>query len=266
MADHLRLVAVATLNNQGAQYMRYGNFCLAARHLLQALEGTRVGIISTTIEGLDLKTFLSSLPTPQVQICSLPFQEGPSVLRSVDDGLTTIEIYGNPVDIIIAETQTDELSQDDPRFASTIMTTVVVLFNLALLSHLAGIGSSLSKNRAFLLRKSRVRYEEALQLLCLFTEEDCSISLPLAGVSGATFDLIGMAALNNLAQIYHEDSPGNNREYIACLYHLIQGAASVDTGRYGNQDLANMMELMKTIFASNAVLASISCSPVAPAA
>jgi hypothetical protein len=265
MVDHLRLIAVAALNNQGAQYMSSGNFYLAARHLRQALEGTKVEIIST-IEGLDLKTISSSLPAPQVQICSLPFQGAPGALRSVDDGLTTIEIYGNPVDIIIAETQADELSQDDSWFASTIMTMVVVIFNLALLSHLAGIGSSLAKNRAFLLGKSRVRYEEALKLLCLFTEEDCSRSLTLAGVSGATFDLIGMAALNNLAQIYHEDGPGNDREYIACLHHLIQGAASVDTGRYGNQDLANVMELMKTIFASNAVLASISCSPVAPAA
>jgi hypothetical protein len=259
MADLLRLVAVAALNNQGAKCMRSGDFCLAAGHLRQALEVTRVGIIST--EGLDLKMNCSSLLTPHIPNWPLPFTGAPaSALRSVDEGLTTtvIEIYDKPLDI--AETQTDDELSQDPLFASS-MTTGVILFNLALIYHVNGIGSS--KNKDLLLGKSRVLYEQALQLLC--STKDTRLTF-LAGAPAATCDLIGMAALNNLAQIHHDF--GNDLEYISCLNHLILRAASVDTERYGNQELEDAMELLKNTFASNAAAAPFIARPLlgAPAA
>lgn len=260
MADLLRLVAVAALNNQGAKCMRSGDFYLAAGHLRQALEVTRVGIIST--EGLDLKTNCSSLlTTPQIPNRPLPFTGAPaSALRSVNDGVTTtvIEIYDKPLDI--AETQTDDELSQDPLFASS-MGTGVILFNLALIYHVNGIGSSNSKD--LLLGKSRVLYEQALQLLCFTKDRRLTF---LAGAPAATCDLIGMAALNNLAQIHHDF--GNDLEYISCLNHLILRAASVDTERYGNQELADAMELLKNTFASNAAAAPFIARPLlgAPAA
>jgi hypothetical protein len=74
-----------------------------------------------------------------------------------------------------------------------------------------------------------------------------------------------MAVLKNLSKIYHEF--GKDWEYISCLDHLILRAVSVDIGRYRNQELTDVMKLLKSTFASNAAAAPIITHPlVVPAA
>jgi hypothetical protein len=227
--------SVSDANNQGLAYLEKGFFSNALHHLTHALQCARrnfhhhENVARTTCKYHETRSFgrhtiLLLRPSEiarQGFLIQLPTATlvGPA---SPERG-TTFRIHTQPIRLISGIAFSKDAMVNDK------ICSAIVVFNLALCSHLQGLRRDDQQSCLQSMLKAKSLYRQSFTLLTdtIMTECDCTIG----STGNALIDLLVMALLNNLALLHYVEfrELSESQQVFA---HLIEFATSVQNNEY----------------------------------
>jgi hypothetical protein len=230
--------SVSDANNQGLAYLEKGFFSNALHHLTHALQCARrnfqhqENVARTTYKYQETRCFrrhILLLPPSEIArrelLMPLPttMLVGPAARSPAEESRTTFRIHTQAIRPISG------LAFSKDAMANDKICSAIVVFNLALCSHLQGLRRDDRQSCLQSLRKAKSLYSQSFTLLAdtIMTECDCTVG----STGNALIDLLVMALLNNLALLHYVEfrELSESQQVFA---HLIQFATSVQNNGY----------------------------------